>query len=251
MMRSPATPLAIAKWATIASVIVALGCTTAQTATTLIYPESQWSTPLPPGVSSNPQEFRYGLSRMMLRPSDSIHIRARAGTCLFCIVHVRIQALGETSRIKHDSAPPTAGPVAEIRNLDATHTEARYGFRPDTEAIYYFWVDRRPDANRPRMTVLQVPVREGLVRAGHQSNLELCHLRRPGVARTSDADFLEYRDHGRPCDPSLAGAPPITKASMFPGAQIVAVMSRFAVTIGRGMLISQGGWIDCNSGCCR
>lgn len=249
MMRSPATPLVIAKWAMIASMIVALGCKTTQGVTQLIYPESQWSTPLPPGVSSNPKEFRSAVSRMMLRPSDSVHVRARAGTCLFCVVHVRIQALGETWRIRHDSAPPTGGPVAEIRNLDATHTEARYGFRPETEATYYFWVDRRPGSTWARMTVLQVPVHEGIVRAGHQSNLEWCHRRPVGQRPTSDADFLEYR-HG-PCDPSLAAAPAISKASMFPGGQIVAVVARFAVTIGRGMLISQGGWIDCNSGCCR
>lgn len=256
MMRSPATPHAIAKWATIASVIVSVGCTAAQQATELIYPQSQWNTPLPPGVSSNPEEFRSAVSRMGLRPSDNVHVRARAGTCPFCVVHVRIQAIGDTWRIKHDSAPSMGVPVALIRNLDSVHTEARYGFRPYSEAVYYFWIDRRPGSTAARLTVLQVPEYGGAVTAGHQSNLRRCHLRVPGVPITPDADFLEYKSHG-PCDPSLAEGPAraegpaISKASMFPGAPLVAIVSRFAVNIGRGMGVSQGGWIDCNSGCCR
>lgn len=254
MIRLPATSLAVAKWAPIAAVMLALSCTSAQQVSQLFYPEPQWTTPLPPGVSSNPQEFRNSVASMKLRPSDSVHVRARAGTCPFCVVHVRIQAIGETWRIKYDSAPSIGVPVALIRNLDSVHTEARYGFRPDTGAVYYFWIDRRPGSTAARLTVLQVPEHGGSVAAGHQTNLRRCHLRRPGVPVTSDADFLEYKS---PCDPSLAegparaGGPPISKASLFPGAPLVAIASRFAANIGRGMGVSQGGWIDCNSGCCR
>ena len=251
MIRLSATSLAVARWTPIAAVMLVLSCTSAQQ---LIYTPPQWTTPLPAGVSSDPQEFRNSVASMKLRPSDSVHIRARAGTCPLCVVHVRIQAIGETWRIRYDSAPANGVPVATIRNLDPVHTEARYGFRPDTVAVYYFWIDRRPGSTAARLTVLQVPQYGGAVTAGHQSILRRCHLGRPGVPPTSDADFLEYKP---PCDPSLAEGPAraegpaISKASLFPGAPLVAIVSRFAVNLGGRMGVSQGGWIECNSGCCR
>jgi hypothetical protein len=251
MKGSPATFLSVAKWVTVTSVILALGCQTAHQATQFLYPEPQWNTELPPGVSSNPGEFTNSVARRGFLPSDSFHIRARAGRCPLCVVQVRIQALGETWRIKHDSAPAMGVPVAVIRNLDSAHVEARYGFRPDTQAVYYFWIDRRPGSTRARVTVLQVPVHGGVVTAGHQTNFWLCHYRSPGTPPTSDADFLEYRSHGACTVPLADGSMAISTASMFPGASMVAIMARFIAKTGRGISVSQGGWIDCNSGCCR
>lgn len=253
MIRSSAAPHEVAKWVATASVIAALGCTTTQpipVIQTWPFPEPQWNTPLPPGVNSNPREFQNSVEgNKDLMPADTFHVRARAGACFFCIVHVRIQALGQTWRIKPDSGPAMGIPVARIQNLDASHREARYGFRPETEAIYYFWVDRNPGSTQARFTVLQVPLHGGVVTAGHQKTLRYCHYQ-PGRPARSDADFLEYRPEG-PCTyPISAMLPAISKASLFPGVPVGALVSRFAAFIARGMGTSQGGWIDCNSGCC-
>lgn len=244
MIRSCATPRAVGKSITIAFAIVTLGCPGP-----VLYPEPEWSTPLPPGVSSNPEQFRSDVSKVA--PADSVHVRARAGACLFCTVHVRIQALGETWRINPDSAPLTGVPVARIQNLDSTQREAMYGFRPDTEAVYYFWVDRRPGSTRARLTVLQVPVHGGVVTAGHQTNLSLCHPRPYGRPVTSDADFSEYKYHGD-CTARVSATPrEISEATLFPSAPFARLGVRLAAIFGRGMLVSGGGWIDCNSGCCK
>lgn len=250
MIRSRSIPRAVGKWVTIASVAVAAGCQPTHQPTQLFFPEPVWNTPLPPGVSSNPEQFRKDINTRELMPPDSGHVRARAGACFFCVVHVKIQALGQTWQINHESGPAMGVPVARIQNRDGTHREARYGFRPDTAAIYYLWVDRRPGSVLARLTVLQVPVHGGVVTAGHQKNLELCHRRPLGRPRTSDADFVEYTYHGNctlPVTPLSSG---IRKASLFPGASVVALISRFAVTIGRGLGVSERAWIDCNSGCC-
>ena len=248
MIRSCAIPRAVGKSITIAFASIALGC-----AGQVLYPEPEWSTPLPPGVSSNPEQFRSDVSKVM--PADSVHVRARAGACLFCVVHVRIQALGETWRINPDSAPVMGVPVARIQNLDSTQREAVYGFRPDTAAVYYFWDDRRPGSTRARLTVLQVPVHGGVVTAGHQTNLSLCHPRPYGRRATSDADFAEYKyeDAACPVRASAIRALPreIHEANLLSSAPLSRLAVRLAAIISRGMLVSGGGWIDCNSGCCK
>src|SRR5258706_3733371 len=244
MIRSCAIPRAVGQSITIAFAIITLGCPGP-----VLYPEPEWSTPLPPGVSSNPDQFRSDVSK--LRPADSVHVRARAGACLFCTVHVRIQALGETWRINPDSAPLMGIPVARIQNLDSTQREAMYGFRPDTEAVYHFWVDRRPGSTRARLTVIQVPVRGGVVTAGYQTNLLLCHPRPYGRPVTSDADFSEYKYHGD-CTARVSATPrEIREATLFPSPPFASLGVRLAAIAGRGMLVSGGGWIDCNSGCCK
>lgn len=244
MIRSCATTRAVGKLITIAFALVALGCPAP-----VLYPEPEWSTPLPDGVSSNPEQFRSDVSKVPL--GDSVHVRARAGACLFCTVHVRIQTLGETWRINPDSAPAMGVPVARIQNLDSTQREAMYGFRPDTEAVYYFWVDRWPGSTRARLTVLQVPVHSGVVTAGHPTHLSLCHPRPYGRPRTSDADFYEYKYHGE-CTARISAMPrEISEATLLPGAPLAGLAGRLAAIVSRGMLVSGGGWIDCNSGCCK
>ena len=244
MIRSRSIPLAVGKWITIASAILALGCATTQ----LINPVPEWNTPLPSGVSSNPKQFLNDVS--MVRAADNVHIRARPGACFNCIVHVRIQALGETWRIDPKNGPTAGVPVAKIQNLDSSDREALYGFLPDTAAVYYFWVDRGPRSNA-RLTVLQVPVHGGVVTAGRQTDLRLCHRRPEGQPSTSDADFYEYRYHGG-CTERVSSVPPrgMSEASLFPGAPAAALVARLAAIIVRGMQIADGGWIDCNLGCC-
>jgi hypothetical protein len=244
MIRSRSIPRAVGKWVTIASAILGLGCATRQ----LIYPAPEWNTPLPSGVSSNAKQFLSDVS--MVRLADSVHVRPRAGACLYCTVYVKIQAIGETWRINPDTGPAMGVPVARIQNLDSTDREAVYGFLPDTAAVYYLWVDRRPGSTQARLTVLQVPVHGGVVRAGHQKDLRLCHYRPAGQKPTSDADFREYRYHGDCTVPGSAASPGMSEASLFPDAPVAALVSRFAAIIGRSMMSSQGGWIDCNSGCC-
>lgn len=244
MIRSPATPLAVAKWITIASAVLTLGCATKA----LIYPEPEWNTRLPPGVSSNPKQFLADIATVP--KADSVHERARSGNCLYCTVNVRIQTLGETWRINPDTGPAMGLPIARIENLDRRHKEARFGFLPSTEATYFFWVDRNPRSTRARLTVLQVPTSGGVVTAGHQKDLHLCHIRPPGRRPASDVDFYEYRYDG----PCTAGAATLSsgmsEASLLPTTTVGALFSRLAAIIGRGMLFAGGGWIDCNSGCC-
>jgi hypothetical protein len=244
MIRSPATPLAVAKWITIASAVATLGCATKA----LIYPEPEWNTLLPPGVSSNPKQFLADIAAVP--KGDSVHERARSGNCLFCTVNVRIQTLGETWRIKPDTGPATGLPIARIDNLDRRHQEARFGFRPSTEAVYFFWVDRNPRSMRARLTVLQVPISGGVVTAGHQKDLHLCHHRPANQKPTSDVDFYEYRYDGPCTEVATTLSPGMTEASLLPSTTVAALFARVAAILGRGMIFAGGGWIDCNSGCC-
>jgi hypothetical protein len=263
MIRSYATPLAAAKWVTIASAIVTLGCDPRRLEQqieplpqAMVYPPENWNTPLPPGVSSDPSTFRESLNRQ--EPRGVLHNRLRAATCpgctigmcARCTVRVTIQAITNTRLIDPDEPPVPGRAVAHIQNLDATKTEAYYGFRPRAQADYYFWVDRRPDADSARITVIEVPTAGGSVRAGRQKNLMLCHRHPPGYSGGPDADFLEYRPEG-PCTAShVASRPGFSEASFFPALPIGGIAKRLAAMIELTAVASQGGWIDCNSGCC-
>lgn len=255
MTRSWATSR-VGKWIAAAPVIVVLACATAPTPS--VAPASvtlasgteysgEWNTPLPPGVSSNPDSFR-----TQLRVWRAVqHTRTRAGACSGCRVEVRIQAI-DSSRAFGPGAPPSRGQaVAVIQNLDSRITEAYYGFRPSTYADYYFWVDKRPDADSSRMTVLEVPRGpRSVVRAGRQKNLEYCHIYAPGYRYSRpDADFLEYKE---PCTAgSSAARAKIVVASLLSSSSVTGLILGGATALRAAMLVSQGGWIDCNSGCCK
>lgn len=244
MIRSPATPRAVGQWIAIACAVVVLACTRVMLAPGTQYPGA-WDTKLPPDVSSNPDVFR---SRLKITPGGR-HTRLRAGTCPTCAVEVSIQSIANTYDLAPGSPPAAGLAVAHVQNLDPRNTEGYYGFRPSTVADYYFWVDKRPDADSARITVLEVPRGPGLVRAGRQKNLQYCH-RYPPVRYSgpSDADFVEYKP---PCGVGpIAASSKIVEASMFSTAHFARVFAEIASVLRAATLISGGGWIDCNSGCC-
>jgi hypothetical protein len=148
--------------------------------------------------------------------------------------------------------PPSTGQaVAVIQNLDTRITEAYYGFRPSSYADYYFWIDKRPDADSSRITVLEVPRGAGLaVRAGRQKNLEYCHRYAPGHVSTGpDADFLEYKP---PCGAGYSSAlSKIVVASLISFSSVTGLPVGDAAGLRLPPKVSEGGWIECNSGCCK
>jgi hypothetical protein len=178
------------------------------------------------------------------------HTRKRAGACPGCIVKVEIRAINSTSDFGPGSPPPSGRAVAFIQNTDGHVTEAYYGFRPSVQADYYFWVDKRPDADSSRMTVLEVPkVGTLVVRAGRQKNLEYCHIWGPGHYSRPDADFLEYKP---PCTAiSSAAKSKVIATSLLSSSSVTGIALGAAKVLQAAMMVSEGGWIDCNSGCCK
>lgn len=244
MRRLLASRGAIGKWIMLLGGVFIAGCVTGG----FEYPEPILLAGLPTGVDPDAAVF---LARMAKVPNgDSVHVRGRAGTCIYCTVNVRIQSMGRTQDIDPNSGPAGGAPVARIENLDTVHTEAYFGLRPSRQYVYFLWVDRKPLSTQARLTLVRVPVAGGRVTASHQNVLELCHARRSGDTPTSDADFFEYR-YDRPCDyKSAEVSDHVMRASIVPGAPVLAFLSRLTVLFGRRFLIAGGGWIDCNAGCC-
>ncbi len=244
MRRLLASRGTVGKWIMLFGGVFIAGCV----ARRFEYPEPILLAGLPTGVNPDASVF---LAQMAKVPSgDSVHVRGRAGACLYCTVNVRIQSMARTQDINPDNGPPGGAPVARIENLDAAQTEARYWLRPASQYVYFLWVDRKPSSTNARLTLLRVPVSGGRVTASHQKDLHLCHLRPAGQTPTSDADFEEYRYSG-PCTyRSAEVSDHVIRASMVPGAPVLAFLSRLTVLIGRRFLIAGGGWIDCNAGCC-
>ena len=251
MMRWSAIPRTVAMWAGIVVAAVAYGCNphTLPGSRIVYYPPDDWDADLPAGVSPNPGDFLHAVAPDS--PRDTVHDRARPGRCaMLCTVNVRIRTLGQTGDIDAGNGPDVGRAIARIENLDPTDVEALFGFRPSTEAQYFFWVDRNPTTRRARFTALWVP-RTGNVRAGHQKDLILCHPRRPGYAGVSEVDFYEYKHMvGEPCSaPGADKTSRVSEASLFSVRPFLALYERVKELIG-GERTADGAWIDCNSGCC-
>ena len=248
MITRSAPPRAAARWMAITSAVLVLGCPPPGGSPS---PRDDWSTPLPPGVDSVAATFRTradGFSR-----SGSSHKRARPARCplgSLCEVDVQIEALGNTMLIDPDNAPVAGVAVARIENLDARDVEAKFGFLPGRQALYYLWVDRKPRSTKARWTILQVPMGAGVVTAGHQKDLRLCNHPHEGEIRVSDADFYEYKYDDHPCEVRVGiEKSSIQEASFFSAEQFAALAGRFAAFF-RSELTAQGGWISCSGGCC-
>jgi hypothetical protein len=248
MITRSAPPRSAAKWIAITSVVIALGCPPPGGSP---YPRGDWSTPLPPGVDSLASTFRIRADGFP--HSGNVHTRSRPATCplgSLCVVDVRIEALGDTRLIDPDNAPPTGIAVARIENLDSRDVEAKFGFLPGNQALYYLWVDRKPRSTKARWTILQVPMGAGVVTAGYQKDLRLCNHPHQGEIRVSDADFYEYKYDDHPCDVSVGiEKSSIAEASFFSTGQFSALVARVAAVF-RSELTAQGGWISCSGGCC-
>jgi hypothetical protein len=163
-----------------------------------------------------------------------------------------IEALGDTRLIDPDNAPATGVAVARIENLDAVDTEAKFGFLPGIQALYYLWVDRLPGSATARWTVLQVPMGAGIVTAGHQQDLKRCHYSKPtDPPPVSDADFYEYKYDDHPCDVAVSvEKSSAQQASFLSTEQFAALVGRVAAFLRGEFTAAQGAWISCSGGCC-
>ncbi len=248
MIKPSAPPHAVRKWIAISTAIIALGC---RPPGGFRPSPAEWNTPLPPGVDANAATFHARVARAFPASGNS-HTRARpSATCYPCMVQVKIEALGDTRLINPYNGPETGVAVARIENLDSKEVEGVFGFRPGIQAVYYLWVDRKPRSTAPRWTVLQVPMGAGIVTAGRQWDLVLCHRWPVGYRPSSDADFYEYRHGDRPCDAvGTAERSGIQQASLISTERLAAFVGGVVAFLRGGLTVSDGGWIDCNMGCC-
>jgi hypothetical protein len=245
MVRTAGTTRDVQRWLVmICSVIGALGCAKS------ISPPAP-ANPLPDGVISDTLDFQKKIAPYGV--SSTPHHRQREAMCFLKLcsrIDVRIEAMGNTNAIDPDNAPTHGLPVAHLHNHDKNRTERSMGLLPGTQAEYYLWVDRKPGgSNHARWTLLQVSHTSNSVTAAEPADLNLCHKRERGVQPTSDADFTEYRYHG-PCNvPPPAVGLKVSQSSLFPSASFGAVLAH-VVDFLAAALQTEGGWIDCNNGCC-
>jgi hypothetical protein len=257
MITRSAPPRAAAKWIVTTSAIVVLSCTPPGG---LPSPFPDWSTPLPSGVDSSAVAFRARLDKGPPRGSAS-HRRARAARCRpglgggglprsLCSVEVMIEPVGDTRLIDPNNAPVDGVAAARIENLDPADTEAKFGFRPGIQAVYYLWIDRKPGTTQARWTILEVPMGAGIVRAGAHGNLKLCHAY-GGSDWVSDADFYEYKHDDHPCTVmASADKSRVHQASLISPERFVSLLGKVAAFLRGELAAAQGGWISCSGGCC-
>lgn len=257
MVRSLAKFRMAGKWIAVGS-LLSLGCTQAPPGTfgreldirsDTTYDES-WSTPLPTGVPMGAAAFRTMVAPY-LSYAGPTYVRLRAGKCHGCVINVSIKTLSNT-RLLNPQMPPAAGvPIARIQNLDRDTTEAYYGFKPGIRAEYYWWADSDPQhPGYARLTMLEVPW-FGTVRAGHQKDIQVCSVYpHPITSPIEGADFVEYR-HPEGCSPrAMNSQMKQADLSSLYGRLWNALAARVTLLFARNTMISGGGWIDCNSGCC-
>lgn len=201
------------------------------------------SWPLPPGVNTDPTQFRAQVAMRTLGPTNT---RSRVGSmCAGCRVQVEIGPLGNTQEVnpRGELIPATGRAVAKIVNRDATYAADMYGFRPSSQFEYYVWADTA--GSTARMTLLEVPAagQPGVVRAIFQKNLMLCIGHAP--PRKSDADF-------RRCEGvHLSTGLNVTHAGMSLMAPLVALVSRVNEFVAEKLIVLEPPiWLGCLSGCC-
>jgi len=211
--------------------------------------------PLPAGVVRDPAAFRASLGAV--RPGKG-NTRERNSTKCFLWMcsdlSVTIEAIGNTNDIDPANPPPagTGFPAARLTNNDAKKIEKFYRLRPGTEAEYFLWVTRK-NATETQWTLVEVPRVGGQVTAATPTDLRLCNRRMPGEAKTSQADFAQYR-HGGECSieyPDLAsGTQPgigVTTSSI---SFVQPLLQALQSLLNPRWNVAEGGWIDCSNGCC-
>lgn len=203
------------------------------------------SVSLPPGVNSDPTQFR---AQAATRAPGPTHHHARVGKCASCSVDVEIGPLGDTREVSPTPAPmPTTGrAVAKIVNHDSTRVEEMYGFRPFLEFDYYVWADTA--GSTARMTLLEVPAvgQPGVVRAIFQKNLTICTGHLPPTY--SDADFKLCKD----VHLGTGANPTVTHADMWGVTPpLAALLSRLNDLVAKKFIVAQPPlWLGCLYGCC-
>jgi hypothetical protein len=216
---------------------------------TFTYGPNVQSVPLPPGVSSDPTQFR---SQAKLRGMGPSHTQTRLGDCpgdSLCLVDVRIASLGNTREVNPSGGSAALGPamgipVAKIENLDTVHSEAMYGFKPSSQFEYYVWADT--SGSQARMTLLQVPVSPtDSVTAVFQKNIQLC-LHGPLAPDSSDADFKWCAGL------SVSAASKVKRAGMLSMVPLAALFARAAEFVAASVddATQPAIWLRCTDGCC-
>lgn len=204
------------------------------------------SVDLPPGVTSDPTQFR---AQAALRAPGATHHNSRPGKCPSCLVDIEIGPLGDTREVSPNPLAPLPGTgraVAKIVNNDSVHTEEVYGFRSHLQFEYYVWADTA--GSMARLTLLEVPAagQPGVIRATFQKNLQYCTGPGHGPPAYSDADFKLCRDV------HLLRGVQATYAGMWdlaPGAS--AFLTRVADLVAKKFTVSQPPlWLGCLHGCC-
>jgi hypothetical protein len=229
------------------------GASTTQATTTIdpgdVYDET-WSTQLPAGVVADAESFRARLAAMNAF-SGTRYERVRAGKLCNCDVSVAIEAVSPTRPLDPGRPPNPPRVVAHLENLDAQHTEAYYGLKKKSSNMdYYFWIDSQ--GGKSRFTVLEVPRGSGRVKAGKQHLLSVCHPYKHGADSTDygEADFVEYRPQSY-CARNVASKTRGLSFSSLPMFAKVTALFHGSVSRPASFAVrSDGGWIDCNSGCC-
>jgi hypothetical protein len=142
--------------------------------------------------------------------------------------------------------------VAHLVNLDKHDRDKYFDMKPGDSAEYDLWAGRK--ASTDSKTVWW------LVETSHTSNtvtttwgpkdLNYCHNPRgPNDPTTPDADFAEFQNHGK-CDYDISrAAVKVSTASLFSNQILDLFVARVAAVLAQ-YARSDGGWIDCNNGCC-
>jgi hypothetical protein len=224
----------------VAIVVLTIGCHK------YTYDSHIQSVDLPPGVTSDPTQFRIQAATRALGPT---HHWSRPGKCPACLVDIEIGPAGDTREVSPTPAPAlpgTGGVVAKIVNHDPAQTEEMYGFRPSLQFEYYVWADTA--GSTARITLLEVPAlgQPGVIRATFQKNLQYCTGSEHVPPTHSDADFRRCRDV------HLSIGVHATYAGMWGVApRVTAFLSRVADLVAKNITVSQPPlWLGCLHGCC-
>jgi hypothetical protein len=242
MRRTSGRARDVRSWLITCSVLATFGC-----GPELAPPDP--SNPLPPGIPADTGRYRQLIAQDVM--SKNPHPRQRKAKCFLSLcsgITVTIEAVGNTLDIDPKKGPATPVRVAHLVNQDKKKTEKYYGLLPGDSAEYDLWVSRKSDSTT-QWTLLLVSRTSNSVIAAKPADLNYCHLRGPNDPKASDADFAEYRKPSKCNYPIRPAAQKVSQASLIPTpvfgsflAHMAAILTQFAM--------SDGGWIDCNNGCC-
>lgn len=226
-----------ASWFVVCCTAAAIGCESGSE------PASA-KNPLPPGVPSDTAAYKQLIARYPA--SGNPHTRQRNRECFLNLcsdkIDASIEALGNTLAIDPTNGPATAVPVAHLINLSGDKTERYYKLKPRGQAEYDLWVSKRQKSDSAQWTLVERSLTSNTILASKASPLDYCHARKVGAAPVSDADFAGVKGA---CDAPL---PTVTKASLGSALSLSSLLGNLLLLTDRSR--TDGGWIECNNGCC-
>jgi hypothetical protein len=160
-------------------------------------------------------------------------------------------ALGTVLPSSND-APDQGFAYAQIWNTDPTDEEAKYRLDPTAKADYYIWMDRLPNSNKTRWTLLRVPKDPNrMVENKFSKPLTHCHSKPPGKPAV---DFAEGAHPGESSACKVAtndADPEVHRASSFSSLPFAPLLKRVAALVSDRAGAAPGAWFGCDTGCCR